>query len=217
MERRSVRAISVPALLLFLTAIPVISAGVRMVQIPLGATPADVAHLMTQPIPYWLHAVAGVTFGLIGPLQFGRALAGRYGWLHRLLGRVFVLSGVALGLSGLQLVLTFHGGSTPVLDIARALGGAALLMALALAFRAIAQREIGRHRAWMIRAYAIGMGQSLVAFVLFPIYLITGEPPVGLMADLTVVASWLITLGAAEGVIRRIVTHVSIPQTGARS
>ena len=203
MGQRSMTAYGVPALLLFLTAIPVVSAAVRVVEIPLAATPADVAHLMTRPIPYWLHAASGAAFGLIGPLQFGRVLAGRYGRLHRVLGRVFVAAGAVLGLSGLQLVLSFHGGSTPVLDIARALGGAALIVALALALAAIRRREIARHRDWMIRSYAIGMGQSLVAFVLFPIYLVTGEPPTGLMADLTVVASWLVTLGAAEALIRR--------------
>lgn len=203
MGRRSVNRFVVPAALLLATAIPVIMAGVRVVQIPQGTTPADVAHLMTQPLPYWLHAAAGLSFGLIGPVQFGRALAGSYGQLHKLLGRVFVLAGAVLGLSGLQLVATFHGASTPVLDIARILGGAALLLALVLAIRAIRGRDVPTHRAWMIRAYAVGMGQSLVAVVLFPVYLITGEPPLGLMADLVVVASWVASIAMGEAAIRR--------------
>ncbi|MEY1556224.1 DUF2306 domain-containing protein [Yoonia sp. R2331] len=204
MGRRSVNAISVPALLLFLTAIPTVMAGVRVVQIPAGTTPQDVAYLMTQPLPYWLHAAAGATFGLLGPLQFGRALAQRFGRLHKFLGRIFVAAGVVLGLSGLRLLLAFPGSSTLIIDVARMLGGIVLLVALALAIRAVMDRDIPRHRAWMIRAYAIGMGQSLIAFILFPIYLITGEPPVGVMSDLTVVASWALSIAAGEWVIRRI-------------
>lgn len=204
MERRSVNRITVPALLLFLTAIPTIMAGVRVVQIPAGTTPDDVAYLMTLPLPYWLHAAAGVSFGLLGPLQFGRVLAGRFGPLHKLLGRVFVAAGVVLGLSGLRLIMAFPGSSTPLLDVARILGGIGLLIALALSIRAIQDRNVPRHRAWMIRAYAIGVGQSLVAFILFPIYLITGEPPVGVMADLTLIGSWVISIAAAEWVIAKI-------------
>jgi uncharacterized membrane protein len=199
-----VKRIAVPATLLFLTAIPVIMALVRVVQIPLGATPADVTHLMTRPFPYWVHVAAGSTFGILGPLQFGRVLAVRFGWWHKALGRVFALAGVLLALSGLRLILAFHGSSTPLLDIARIAGGFGLLVALFLAIRAVRRRNVPLHRRWMIRAYAIGSGQSLVAFFLFPVYLMTGEPPIGLGADLTVVLSWLITLTAAEWIIRRI-------------
>lgn len=204
MERRSVNPVLLPAALLFLAAIPIVMAAVRVVQIPLGATPADVAYLMTLPLPYWLHALAGASFGILGPLQFGRALAARYGRLHRVLGRVFVIAGVVLGLSGLRLVLAFHGSSTPLLDIMRAAGGLALLGALWVAIAAVRRRDIARHRRWMIRAYAIGMGQSLIAFVLFPIYIATGEPPMGLMSDLTVLLSWMISISMGEHAIRRI-------------
>ena len=204
MERRSVKRITVPATLLFLTAIPVVMALVRMVQIPLGATPADVAHLMTRPVPYWVHVATGSAFGILGPLQFGRVLAGRFGWWHKALGRVFVLAGALLALSGLRLILAFHGSSTPLLDMARIAGGFGLLVALFLAIQAARQRNVPLHHRWMIRAYAVGSGQALVAFFLFPVYLITGEPPLGLIADLTVVLSWLITLVAAERIIRRI-------------
>ncbi len=203
MERRSVTKIAVPALLLFLGSIPIIMAGVRAVQIPMGTTPDDVTYLLTQPMPYWLHAVSGAAFGILGPLQFGRSIAGRFGKVHKLMGRVFVGAGVVLGLSGLRLILAFPGSSTPLLDIARLLGGIGLLIALALSIRAIQDRNVPAHRAWMIRAYAVGMGQSLIAFILFPIYLITGEPPMGLMSDLTLVGSWVISIGAGEWVIWR--------------
>ena len=203
MNRLGARPIGLMTGLYLLGAIPVLFAAARVVQIPLGTTPADVAHLMTQPLPYWLHALAGASFGLLGPVQFGRALAARYGRLHRVLGRVFVLAGAVLGLSGLQLVLRFHGSSTLLLDGLRAAGGAALLVALWLAVAAVRRRDMARHRRWMIRAFAIGMGQSLVAFVLLPIYLWTGEPPVGLAADMAVLLSWAVSIALGEMAIRK--------------
>ena len=48
-----------------------------------------------------------------------------------------------------------------------------------------------RHRAWMIRAHAIGVGQGTVAPVMSPVYLSAKEPPVGLSTDIVVVGMWL--------------------------
>ncbi|MGB3553998.1 MAG: MipA/OmpV family protein, partial [Jannaschia sp.] len=57
---------------------------------------------------------------------------------------------------------------------------------------------------WMIRAYAIGVGTTASGIVLFPIYLLTGEPPTGLGSDLIFFASWIGSIAAGEWVIRRL-------------
>ena len=62
----------------------------------------------------------------------------------------------------------------------------------------------GRHRAWMIRAYAMGMGQGTVALVMFLIYLITRVPPTGLATDIVVVGMWLLNIALGEWVVRRL-------------
>ncbi|MFM7443532.1 MAG: DUF2306 domain-containing protein, partial [Tabrizicola sp.] len=94
--------------------------------------------------------------------------------------------------------------ATTVADIARGVFGMALLAALALAMGAIRERDIPRHRVWMIRSYAVGMGLGVVGLVFFPIYLVTGRPPMGLGADLLFVGSWLMSITAGELVIRRM-------------
>ena len=60
-----------------------------------------------------------------------------------------------------------------------------------------------RHRAWMIRACATGMGTGPVALVMFPIQLITGEPPMGLASEAVVVGVWLLNIALGEWVARR--------------
>lgn len=188
--------------LAFFTAIPVLSALVQVFQIPSGTYSEDSARLAVAPVSWFAHVLAGVAFGVTGPLQFVRALRQRFGALHRASGRVFVLSGAIIGLSGLSLLAQVTSVRTPLADIGRGIFGLALLIALAMAMQAIRGRDVIRHRAWAIRAYAIGMGLGAVALVFFPIYVVTGQPPSGLASDLLFVGSWGLTVAFAEVLIR---------------
>lgn len=184
------------------TFIPVLTALVHVFQIPSGTYPEDSARLAVAPISWFAHVLSGVAFGVTGPVQFVRALRHCFGALHRLSGRIFVLSGAILGLSGLSLLVQVTSERTALADIARGLFGLALLIALAMSMAAIRHRNFPRHRAWAIRAYAIGMGLGAVALVFFPIYIITGTPPNGLASDIVFVGSWFLTIVFAEMVIR---------------
>ncbi|WP_309663535.1 DUF2306 domain-containing protein, partial [Tabrizicola sp.] len=186
----------------FFTFIPVLSALVQVVQVPTGTYPEDSARLAVAPIAWFAHVLAGAAFGVVGPMQFIRALRNRFGALHRVSGRIFVVSGAILGLSGLSLLAQVASVRTPLADIARGLFGLALLIALALAMAAIRNREFLRHRAWMIRAYAIGMGLGAVGLVFFPIYLVTGQPPMGLASDILFVGSWVMAIVIGEVIVR---------------
>ena len=70
--------------------------------------------------------------------------------------------------------------------------------------RAIRKRDFTRHRNWMIRAYAIGIGATAVSMVFFPIYLITGKPPMGLASDIAFLGAWTACVVFAEVLVRRI-------------
>lgn len=196
------RPIPLVLFLAFLTAIPILNSLVLVFQIPSGTYPEDSARLAVAPISFFAHVLAGVAFGITGPAQFVRALRHRFGALHRVLGRIFVLSGAIIGLSGLSILVQVTSIRTPPADIARGLFGLALLVALALAMAAIRDRDFLRHRAWVIRAYAVGMGLGTVALVFIPIYIVTGQPPIGLTSDILFVASWVLTIAFAEVVIR---------------
>lgn len=194
--RAFARPIPLALALALTTAIPVVAGAVLALQIPLGAVPDSSQRLLVAPVAIFLHALAGALFGLLGPLQFTRALRGRLGALHRAAGYAFVTAGVLLGASGLSLLARVS--ASPLLDTARALAGAALIAALILGL------TTRRHRAWMIRAYALGMGSGVVGLVYLPIYVITGAPPKGLAADLIMVATWALALLVAETVVRSL-------------
>ena len=70
-----------------------------------------------------------------------------------------------------------------------------------LAWAAIMRREVGRHRAWMIRGYALGLGAGTQVLTVLPWTLAFGEAQ-GLPRDLLMTLAWVINLAVAEWIIR---------------
>ena len=204
MTRRLTKPIAVPAALYFGTLLTIILALVQVVQIPLGALPEDAQRLSATPVWHFTHVLGGATFGILGPIQFGNVLARKYGALHRVLGRVFVAAGAMISLSSLGLLWHFPDTYSVAMSGGRLLFGIALGLALALAMQAIYKRDFIRHRNWMIRAYAIGIGATAVSMVFFPIYIITGAPPLGLVADIAFLGAWAGCIVFAEALVQRI-------------
>jgi uncharacterized membrane protein len=204
MNRRFTKPVIVPAALFFGTLLTILLALVQVVQIPLGALPEDSLRLSATPIRHFIHVLGGAMFGILGPIQFGRVLMPRYGLLHRVMGRVFVAAGAMISLSSLSLLWRFPDTYSVAMNSGRLLFGIALGVALAIAMQAIYKRDFTRHRNWMIRAYAIGIGATAVSMVFFPIYLITGEPPKGLASDIAFLGAWTACVVFTEGLVRRI-------------
>ncbi len=204
MERRSMIPIAVPVVLYFFSGLTILISVARVVQIAIDAVPDDSLRLMATPASHLTHVVGGALFGIIGPLQFGRVLARRYGWWHRVLGRVFVVSGAVLSISSLTLLWHFPDTHPPLVNYGRLVFGIGLGIALIQAMRTIYARDIPAHRNWMIRAYAIGMGATLVSVAFVPIYVATGVPPMGLFADVLFIGLWAACVVFAEMLIRRI-------------
>ncbi|GAA0934369.1 DUF2306 domain-containing protein [Nonomuraea longicatena] len=73
---------------------------------------------------------------------------------------------------------------------------------LVLGFAAVRRRDFRRHRAWTMRAYAIGVAAGTQAFTQLPWMLLVGpldETPRALL----VAPGWVINLAVAEWIIRR--------------
>lgn len=204
MSRWLTKPFVVPAALFLGTLLTIVLALVQAVQIPLGALPEDSQRLSAVPVWHFMHVLGGATFGILGPIQFGRVLMRRYGFLHRVMGRVFVAAGAMISLSALSLLWHFPDTYSVPMNSGRLLFGIALGVALAMAMQAIHKRDFTRHRNWMIRAYAIGMGATAVTMVFFPIYAITGEPPTGLASDIVFLGSWAACVVFAEVLVRKI-------------
>lgn len=154
--------------------------------------------LWARPIPLALFpGIFTAIPGLMAPI---RCVQVPTGTLPEDARRLFAVSGTLLAGSGIALLVGREPASTPVLTAARALATIALPVVLAMGLAALRDRDLARHRGWVIRACAIGMGSGTIAPLSFPLHLFTGAPPGGLV----IVLWWALTLLFAETLIRRI-------------
>ncbi len=193
-----------PAALLLLSAIPVAAGAVRVTQLTVGVeiTPED-ARYFAAPVPVVVHIVGASLFSLLGAFQFAPGLRRRRPGWHRAAGRVTAAGGLAAGLSGLWMTL-FHPHPDGVGDLLsgfRLVFGSAMVACIVLGIAAIRRRSVTRHRAWMIRGYAIGLGAGTQALTLGTWTVAVGTP--GELGNaLLQAAGWVINLAVAERVIR---------------
>ncbi len=115
-----------------------------------------------------------------------------------------MVSGIAAGLSGLWMTLFYPLPATDgeLLFVLRLIFGSSMVAFIVLGFAAARRRDFGRHRAWMIRGYAIGIAVGTQALTSLVWALAVG-PIDELGKALTLGAGWVINLAVAEWIIRR--------------
>jgi uncharacterized membrane protein YozB (DUF420 family) len=190
--------------LLALTVVPVLAGTVRLVQLATGADlMSGSERYFDSPIPVTLHIVTAIVFAVLGALQFLPGLRRRRRW-HRLAGRVVAPTGVVVALTGLWMTLFYPrpANDSDLLASIRIVVVLYMLISLVLGFAAIRRRDFVRHRAWMIRGYAIAMGAGTQVFTLLPWTVAVGEPA-ALPRALLMAAAWVINAVLAEWIIRR--------------
>lgn len=202
--RTQSRSWPVPAALLVLSAIPLTAGTLRLVQLAGGPAlmPAD-DRFTGFPTALVVHIAGAAVFALIGIFQFVPRIRRQHRTWHRRAGRVVAAAGLAVAGSALWLTLFYEPqpGTGDLLYVLRLTFGSAMAACLVLGFTAIRRRDIAAHRAWMIRAYALGLGAGTQVFTegfggaLFG----TGD----VAGDLAKGAAWVINLAVAEWAIRR--------------
>lgn len=195
----------VPAALIALSAIPVIAGAVRMTELTGGAAiTQDNARFFAMPLPVVLHIICVSVYSILGAFQFASGFRRRrLGW-HRVAGRLLVVCGLVVALTGLWMTLFYPRpeGDGDLLAGIRVVFGTAMFLSIVLGLAAIRRRDIARHRAWMMRGYAIGLGAGTQALTQLPWILLVGKPGEFPRA-LLMAAAWLINLAVAEWLIRK--------------
>jgi uncharacterized membrane protein len=193
----------VPVALVALSAVPVIAGSLRVLEVAGGpqVLPTN-PRIDASPAPVVVHVLAAAVFALVGAFQFPAKLRrGHLDW-HRRAGRVLVGAGLLVAGSALWMTLFYPGApGGDVLWAARLLFGSSMAASIVLGFTAIRRRDIAAHRAWMIRAYALGLGAGTQAFTQG-----IGEAAFGtgdLSTGLSLSSAWVVNLAVAEWIIRR--------------
>lgn len=195
----------VPAALLLLGAVPLIAGAFRLTELFGGAAvlPAD-ERFHASPLPVILHILGATAYTLLGPLQFAPGFRRRRPGWHLAAGKILVLSGLAVGLSALWMTLFYprQAGTGELLYGLRLLFGSAMVASILLGVAAIRRGDLKRHRAWMARGYAIGLGAGTQVLTLT-----AGEFVSGSLTEfshaLLMGAGWAINLAVAEWAIHK--------------
>lgn len=198
----------VPALLLGLTAVPVVAGAFRLAELSVGAkvTP-DNARFFAAPVPIVLHIFSVTVFSVLGAFQFSSGFRRRKPRWHRMTGWAVAPSGLVAAASGLWMQASYElpKGDGDALAVLRVLFGSAMFASLVLGLVAIWRRDFVGHGAWMLRGYAIGLGAGTQVLTHVPWVLLVGVPGEGVRA-LLMGAGWMINVAVAERIIRRRAT-----------
>jgi uncharacterized membrane protein len=198
------RTLPIPALLILLSVLPITAGVLRLVQLAGGPSPRPADDRFSAfPVAVVVHIVGAAVFALAGAFQFLPRFRRRHPAWHRRAGRVLVVAGLLVAGSALWLTLFYppKPGTGDLLYVLRLCFGSAMAAALVLGLAAIRRRDVTAHRAWMIRAYAIGLaaGTQVITEGSTAAIFGTGE----LAGDLAKGAAWIINLAVAEWALRR--------------
>lgn len=194
----------VPLLLVLFSLVPVVAGGLRLTELITGVEfMGDGARFHAYPWPVIVHIISASTYTMLGAFQFSSGLRRAAPKAHRIAGRVLVLAGFLAAGSGIWMVQVYpHApNGSALLAPARLLFASATFVALYFGLRAILKHDVTRHRAWMIRAYAIFIGAGTQVFITIPYLAMFGEPD-RVTGDVLLIAGWLINIAAAEWIIR---------------
>lgn len=171
----SAREWVVPALLVLLSAVPVLAGAFRVGELAVDApvTPEN-ARFFAAPVPVVLHILAASPYCVLGAFQFVPRLRRRR-W-HRVSGRLLVPLGAV---------------------------GAAMAAFIVAGFLAVRRRDFARHSAWMIRAYALGQGAGTQVLTHLP-WMLAGAEFDQPTRALAMGAGWAVNVVVAEWAIRRM-------------
>lgn len=196
----------IPAGLVVLALVPTLAGAVRVAELagdPV-VTPAN-ARFVAEPLPVMLHVVGAVIYALLGAFQFAPGFRRRHRRWHRMAGGLLIPAGFLVAGTGLWMTATFPWavGDGLAVYLERLLFGTMMLVSLILGLDAIRRRAFADHGAWMVRAYAIGMGAGTQVLTHLPWAVLMDAPPDGAPRAVMMGLGWVLNLVVAEWVIRR--------------
>jgi uncharacterized membrane protein len=196
----------IPAGLLLLSAVPIAAGTYRLLQLGGGAAiTSENARFFSAPIPITIHIVSVSLFSVLGAFQFVEPIRSKWPSWHRGAGKWLVIAGITSALTGLWMTQFYPNppGDGFALHLIRLVVGVAMAVSIVMGLTAIRRRDFGNHSAWMIRAYALGMGAGTQVLTHLPWFLIVGSKPTELPRAFLMGAGWAINLIIAEWILRR--------------
>jgi len=193
---------SIPALLIALTAIPSLGGALRLAQFS-GASinflPESERILAAASTILVLHILSSGFYCIVGAFQFSDGIRRRWPKWHRRMGTVVAAMGLLVAMTGLWLALFFPPASNDnaLLHTIRVIVAPIMGMFIVYGIVDVMRRKLDRHRAWMMRSYALGAGAGTQVLLLGPWMFLFTEPENTTRAIL-MGCGWAINLVIAE-------------------
>ena len=119
-----------------------------------------------RPVAVFLHFMGGSIALVVGAFQLHAGLRARFLGAHRWLGRVYVIAIIAGGGAGFYMAWYSFGGA--VAQLGFGLLAVCWVGSTLNAWRHVRQRNLGEHRNWMIRSYALTLAAVTLRLYLPP-------------------------------------------------
>jgi hypothetical protein len=110
------------------------------------------ASFSARPWGILAHVFFGGAGLLLGPLQFHPRVQARRA-VHRAIGKMYLVSALGIGAAGLYMAVYSYGGMVTHLGFGAL--ATALVVCTLTAYSHVRRGEYRRHRAWMIRSFAL--------------------------------------------------------------
>lgn len=108
-----------------------------------------------------LHFLGGGIILMLGCIQVLESIRDRYPKLHRILGRIYVVSSIVTAIGGLTFIFVKGTIGGTVMNIGFGLYGVLMLICAIETFRHASQGRFEQHRAWALRLFALAIGSWL--------------------------------------------------------
>lgn len=190
--------------LLLLSVVPTMAGAHRLAMIASVVAPgSDASRLLAAAPMLATHIVSACTFAIVGAFQLSPSLRAKYTKAHARAGTLAVPMGLVSALSGLWLTMTVAPGpyDGQALFVMRVVVGITMVLELSLGVVALQRRRYLAHGAWMVRAYALGLGAGTQVLTHLPLFLVEGAITESSRA-VAMGAGWLVNAIVAEWVVR---------------
>jgi hypothetical protein len=162
-------------------------------------TKQRIIHLKHWRYAFYLHVLSSLFVLLAGATQFTNYFLRKHKKVHQLVGKMYVY--IILFISGPgALVISFYANGDVIAKTSFVILSLLWILFTALSFFYVLKKDFVKHRAFMIRSYALTFSAvtlRLYAFVLPHVIHLEAKEEYALIAW----ASWTINLLAAEGII----------------
>lgn len=169
---------------------------------------------IAAPLPIVLHILSSSLFCVLGAVQFLPSIRRHRPATHRAMGCAITIAGCTSAATGVWMT---HFYAFPdelqgnMLYWVRIILGLLMVGLIVWAVIAIRSRNIFRHSASMLRAYAIGQGASTQTFLGIGWIIVSGTEPLGPLRDGMMVFAWMLNLLVAEYLIGKFLAPKKLP------